>query len=272
MSAIEAIRRYDQFLMGNKKFTLKGPYDIEMSRPEDEEAVNDELDMFRLKSRKKKLAEQTARTKEEDALAVIRYMVIGILRWTPEDAMEHITPEIGAMLQIERVAKYVVYPPDVNRTDDRKEGYPWLINRAFPDDTKYDMRTRLLAIYEKVNRGELKQFPRYLFRGDDYEKKLSILLMDYISRNIPAYDIEDVYRIFADPVSGNRILKKANLFYAYRDFYDTPLSYLHSALGSESDDFYFNYYLFTDAVKDVERIEAEEKRKNKKHKTAQKQR
>ena len=252
MSAISAIRKYDQYLLGNERFTLKGPYDIDsVARLEEGDDSSDELDAILYEKKKSDFEDKTARAKEKDALAVVRYAVSNILGWSPEDAMNHLTIDIIEKLHFDRVAKYIIYPPDINRNDDRKEGYPWMIHKAFPSDTKYDMREQLLRIYKLVRSGELKQFPRYMFRGEDRDRKLAILLSDYISRNIPAEDIEDLYRLFSDPVRGNRILRKAKLFYAYKDFYESPMLYLHLSLGNEANGFFYNFYQYEDAVRVV---------------------
>ena len=250
MSAVTAIRRYEQFILGNKRFSLKGPYDVVTVRPEEEKDIRDELDSIRIEQKKKKSAETIARVKEEDALAVIRYAVRHILRWEPQDAAEHLTPNIISKLKLNDVIKYVSYPPDVSRSEDIKAGCPWLISRAFPNDVKYDMQAQLLKVYEKVKKGE-QQFPRYMFRGAGWDRKLAFLLNNYLSTNIPTGSVEDLYKLFAIPTEGNKILRKACLFYAYRDFYDSPLAYLHSALGNSGDDFYYNYYSYCEEVREV---------------------
>lgn len=252
MSAISAIRKYDQFLLGNSKFTLKGPYDIDSAvRPEEKTDSDDELDRLLYEKKKNDFMEKTARAKEEDALAVVRYAITDLLRWTPEEAMNLLTPDIIEKLRFDRVAKYVIYPADINRSDDKKEGYPWMIHRAFPNDTKYDMREQLLKVYEQVRSGKLDQFPRYMFRGEDRDKKLAILLSDYLAKHVPSSSVEDLYRLFANPTDGNRILRRAKLFYAYKKFYESPLLYLHLSLGDEADNFYFNFYQYMEAVRIV---------------------
>lgn len=252
MSAISAIRKYDQFLLGNSKFTLKGPYDIDSAvRPEEKTDSDDELDRLLYEKKKNDFMEKTARAKEEDALAVVRYAITDLLRWTPEEAMNLLTSDIIEKLRFDRVAKYVIYPADINRSDDKREGYPWMIHRAFPNDTKYDMREQLLKVYEQVRSGKLDQFPRYMFRGEDRDKKLAILLSDYLAKHVPSSSVEDLYRLFANPTDGNRILRRAKLFYAYKKFYESPLLYLHLSLGDEADSFYFNFYQYMEAVRIV---------------------
>lgn len=266
MSAISAIRKYDQYLMGNESFTLKGPYNIEtIPAYGTDNKGGDPLDISAMERKKKENAAKAAMAKEKDALAVVRYAVQCLLRWSPQDAAEHLTPEIIQMLRFDEVAKYVIYPPDLSKSDDRASGYRWLLHRAFPSEVGYDIKFHALSIYDQVRTGKLNQFPRYLFRGPDSKKKLAIMLCDYISRNIPAYDMEDLYRRFSNPIEGARILKKASLYYAYKEMFESPILYLHFSLGDDGDPFLFNYYQFADVERAMEaERKAEEKEKKKK--------
>ena len=208
---------------------------------------------------------RVAAAKEKDALAVVRYAVQSLLRWTPRDAAEHLTPEIVQKLKLDEVIKYVIYPPDLSRADDRLSGYRWLLHKAFPAEVGYDIKYQALGIYEQVRTGKLKQFPRYLFRGPDSRRKLAIMLLDYISRCIPASDVEDLYIKFSNPLAGIRILKKASLYYAYKEMFESPILFLHYALGDSGDPFLFNYYLFADVERAMKaEKEAEEKAEKKK--------
>lgn len=244
MSDYAAIKRYNQFIMGNADFQISTPIYIETVKEKElKKAKGTTVEVF-LRTKDREVDAETAKAKEADALAVVRHIITNILGWTPQEAIDHMTGEIIDMLRIDRLAAYVIYPTDVYEKDDRRDGYPWLISRAFPGKTSYNMRDQLLKVYEKVKNRELKQFPRYTFRGQDRDKKLSILLCDYISKNIPSGSVQDLYKAFSTPEKGNVILRKACLYYPYKDYYETPLLYLHIALGDRADDFLFNYYYF----------------------------
>ena len=243
MSKEGAIRTYDDYLLGNKpRFSLKSPHDLEVARVVKEAGEGDSLDVALAEARKREMNAKSAASKEADALAVIRYAVTSILGWTPQDAMEHITPEIVNKLKLDQVIKYISFPPDV----DKKNDFSWVVYKAFPHETKYDMAKQTIRVYNQVLSGEIPQFPRYMFRGEHGTEKLSIMLCTYISRNIPASSLDDLYKSFADSAEGTRILRKAALHNAYKEFYSSPLLYLHDALGSGGDPFLFNYYLYCD--------------------------
>lgn len=250
MSSQEAIRSYEDFLLGKKKLTLKSPYNIGKEKnPKDagtEDRKDTDMDMERA------AASGTAKTKakEQDAFAIVRYGVKNVLGWSPQDAVDHITPEIAKELGFDILAaKYVEFPKDL---DNRKD-YDWLVHMAFPSETKYDMEKDILELYRKVLAGEIKAFPRRTFKGENGRYKLTVLLNDYISKNIPFTDTESLYRIFGNTARGNETLKKAKLYYAYVDMYNSPLDYLHDTLGQARDWFLYNYYRYMDAYAAAER-------------------
>ena len=97
-----------------------------------------------------------------------------------------------------------------------------------------------------------------MFKGDNWDKKLSILLSEYVSTHVPVSGIDELYSKFADSIEGNRILKNASLYYIYWEFYESPLMYLHTSFCDSGDQFLFNYYLFKDALKESARKAAKE--------------
>ena len=187
--------------------------------------------------------------KELEALKVVRVIVLYILKWTPQQAADHMTKEIFEKTHLNEVAKYVNYPRDV----DKRTDYAWLIKRAFPNDVNYDLKKQIRGLYDKVLSGELSKFPKKVFYEHEGILKLSILLNDYISQNIPSSSIEDLYQVFSNQAEANKMLKQANLYYAYKDFYDTPLEYLHESLGIYQDNFLYSHYQLKEALKQVEK-------------------
>lgn len=47
-------------------------------------------------------------------------------------------------------------------------------------------------------------------------------------------------------------MHEAQLYYAYRVLYVTPLDYLHESLDERGDDFLYNYYLYMSACEEVD--------------------
>ena len=83
MSAVEAIRRYEESQLGRTQFYLKATQ-FKNGAPA---FIDKETEL-----KKKKLSDDE---KERDALSVVRYIVENVLGWTPEEAMVHITTAMG---------------------------------------------------------------------------------------------------------------------------------------------------------------------------------
>ena len=235
MSAQTAIRTYDNFIVGNGRFFLSSPYDMDTVDKKFEPA--DEIEkkmMFEKRVKNRKRAEEA---KERDALAIVRYVVTTILKWTPEDAIDHMTPELMKQLHLDMLRKYISVPPNVTKDDCQ-----WIIHKAFPLETSYDEKKQLFEIYNRILSGDLQRFPKGLFNGKDGSYRFGLLLKSYIAQNIPANNIRDLYEIFGDTARGWAILRDAQLFHSARPLYETPLDALHDALGDEGDVYYYNYY------------------------------
>lgn len=237
MSTVEAIRRYEESRLGRAQFYLKST----RLKNNDAGYTDKETEL-----KNKKLSDGE---KERDALSLTRYIVENVLGWTPEEAMVHITTDIGRRLGMNELFKYVDSPMEVRLSED----YRWLIHRAYPTQTRYDTQEPLFNLYHKIIAGEIKRFPRNFFMGKDGREKASALFRDYISRNIPAKSIGELYRIFSNNADGWNILRNAHLYHETAPYYSSPLEFLHDTLGPEADRFFYSYYQYMSAIAEVER-------------------
>lgn len=231
------LKLFEEYSIGKKKFVINAPSYVETVK---ESNISDYS-----KARREKLVESY---KEHEALKVVKYIINYILCWSPQEAADHMTKEIFEKTHLSEMTKYIAYPKDIDPDTD----YAWLIKRAFPKDVNYDISTQIRKLYEKIQNGEIKRFPKKVFYDHNGSLKLSILLNDFISTNIPSSSIEDLYIIFSDQAKSNKMLKKANLYYAYKDFYDTPLEYLHESLGIYQDNFLYSYYQLMEILKNID--------------------
>lgn len=237
MSAVEAIRRYEESRLGRAQFYLKST--------QSKSSANAYTDK-ETEAKKKKLSNNE---KERDALSLTRYIVEEVLGWTPEEAMAHITADIGRRLGMDSLLRYVDSPMEVKLSED----YRWLIHKAYPLQTRYDEQEPLFKLYHKIMNGEIKRFPRNFFIGKDGRKKASVLFRDYISRNIPAGSISELYRIFSNSADGWNILRDAHLYHETAPYYSSPLEFLHDALDREADKLLYSFYQYMSAVTEVEK-------------------
>lgn len=234
-----AIRNYEDALIGRRKFSLKIPSYLdrksvlEKGTAEDFERIRD-----------------IQASKENDALAVVRYAVTGILGWTPQEAFESFNGEIIKKLQLELACKHISFPRDLSPSSD----YWWIIYKAFPAQVSFDPYQRILNMYKKVLNGEIKYFPKKVFDGAEGFDYLNSILHYYITENIPADSIEDLYDYFGDKPKMIKELKQAKLFYAYKNRFYAPLDWLHSSLGEDANNFYYRnqQYMQAFAKKELE--------------------
>lgn len=226
-----AIRNYEDALIGRRRFSLKIPSYLER-KPIKEKGTFEDLERAR----------DIQASKENDALAVVRYAITNILGWTPQEAFVFFNKEVMQKLKLDQACKYIQFPRDLSPNSD----YWWIIYKAFPTQVSYEPYQRVLNMYKRLLKGEIKHFPRNVFDGTEGAEYLNSLLHYFISENIPANTVEDLYDAFGHSANIVKELKKAKLFYAYKNKFYSPLDWLHSSLEDESNSLYYHYQQYMD--------------------------
>lgn len=226
-----AIRNYEDALIGRRRFSLKIPGYLE-KKPIKEKGTFEDLERAR----------DIQASKENDALAVVRYAITNILGWTPQEAFVFFNKEVMQKLKLDQACKYIQFPRDLSPNSD----YWWIIYKAFPTQVSYEPYQRVLNMYKRLLKGEIKHFPRNVFDGTEGAEYLNSLLHYFISENIPANTVEDLYDAFGHSANIVKELKKAKLFYAYKNKFYSPLDWLHSSLEDESNSLYYHYQQYMD--------------------------
>ena len=226
-----AIRNYEDALIGRRRFSLKIPGYLER-KPTKEKVTFEDLERAR----------DIQASKENDALAVVRYAITNILGWTPQEAFVFFNKEVMQKLKLDQACKYIQFPRDLSPNSD----YWWIIYKAFPTQVSYEPYQRVLNMYKRLLKGEIKHFPRNVFDGTEGAEYLNSLLHYFISENVPANTVEDLYDAFGHSANIVKELKKAKLFYAYKNKFYSPLDWLHSSLEDESNSLYYHYQQYMD--------------------------
>ena len=247
-----ALRRYEDFLIGKKDFQLKSPSFVE-KKVNIKKGTVDEIDMLR----------DAKLSKEKDALAIIRYAITGILGWTPDEAFYYFNEKTLKALKLEQVCKHIEFPKDLKP----KVDYWWYIYKAFPAQVKYNPNERVLNLYRQMMKNEIKHFPKGVFEGQEGSDKLNLILHYFITENIPASTIEDLYDAFGNRAEAVKFLKEGKLYHAYKDKYSSPLDWLHDSLGADATNLYYRFQQFNELFPKVEKeLKAKKKLEGKKNK------
>lgn len=247
-----ALRRYEDFLIGKKDFQLKSPSFVE-KKVNIKKGTVDEIDMLR----------DAKLSKEKDALAIIRYAITGILGWTPDEAFYYFNEKTLKALKLEQVCKHIEFPKDLKP----KVDYWWYIYKAFPAQVKYNPNERVLNLYRQMMKNEIKHFPKGVFEGREGSDKLNLILHYFITENIPASTIEDLYDAFGNRAEAVKFLKEGKLYHAYKDKYSSPLDWLHDSLGEDANNLYYRFQQFNELFPKVEKeLKAKKKLEGKKNK------
>ena len=190
----------------------------------------------------------SAADKESAAKEIVCYAVTELMRWSPEEAMEHMTESIMDALKLTSIVKgYITLPPDLIRQSD----YDYIIAKCF--GISYDHRKQLQRQFQRIQSGEIKKFPKETFKGTNGRAKAAYLLKEFISKNIAAGSIEELYERFADSAAMNKAFERAEIYHVCHRLYGSPLEFLHYSLDTESrDDFLFTLYQLSAVYKETE--------------------
>ena len=187
-------------------------------------------------------SEKTERV--EKCVAMIQYAVTYILGWTPETAVEHMTPGIMRQLRLDYlVTQYLSDDMDAGVILD--EDIDYIMSYVF--DLPFDRKKILLRMYDRIRRGEINRFSPNLFDGEEGQNRAAYLLGRFIAENFAFSSIADLYARFSDKGKIDRQLKAVNLYTASTR-YQNPLEYFHLSLSQdERDDFLYNFYQYMNA-------------------------
>ena len=192
----------------------------------------------------------TAEEKSNAAKMLVRFGVRDLLRWTPQEAVDHISKKIMSLMCFDVLMRYIKFPTDLDPSVD----FDYMIALCFPNEVRYDVRRQVVRLRERIERNELKKFPKNIFDGERGRQKAAILLNAFISEKISAKDTTDLYRQFANIAKMNRMLKEYGIDYVCSCLYNTPLEYLHYSLPvattpeelmePHQDEFLFAFFQF----------------------------
>lgn len=179
------------------------------------------------------------RDKLEQAKAYVKTAIEKGLGYTFEVAVDRVTYEqLEKLGCINAIKKYFEVPSGV----DIKRDTDWIVSYAF--NKEYDYKTFALRLYKRIRNGKLRGFPRNYFEGMMGKRKAAVILRDFISTDIVAHDMNELYELFASR-SIYSALDKAGLADVCTNYYASPLDFLHESLSpSERSTMLYNIYSY----------------------------
>ena len=178
---------------------------------------------------------------EKRALEVFRYAFDTYLRWTPEQLHTGLTIEILALLKLNLLLKYIIYPPEADR---KKDVYP-VVAKLYPGRFNESIRDTVCRVYNRILSGERDKFPKEFFDGNEGMYKAILCFQFMLNRMPPFTSTKEMYKSFTGP-SGSNILRKYKLYAVSSGMFEYPLDFLHASLpDTMKSDFYYHFYRFT---------------------------
>lgn len=187
----------------------------------------------------------TEREKYIEIGNIWRYAITHLLKWTPEEALVYLTDDIVKELHLDKTLKAIGYEKNGRKCI---VDYSFILQHAFPDKIKFDIRKEAIAEYEKIakigkwaNDNEPFKYPKKFFLDCDGIIRANCLLLYVTSLYLSDMTISEQYEFFSDTSKAKRWLKKKCLDSPIKLIYKNPLEYFHDSLPYNQKDEYIYY-------------------------------
>ena len=195
-------------------------------------------------------AEMPAEEKSRKALKIVRWVIEEMLEWSPKDAKEHFGEKEVKVFKLERIIQKIIYPQDVSYRD-----YPYLISLIFPDEIEYDATEGIINMWDDILANEGKRFSGNLFDDESGKQRAYTLLEEFNRRYIPAANVSELYKAYADSSKINNLLREAKLFTSLSKLQTYPIGLLHEMIKNRysgmEDEFLYAIYLYQNVQNNV---------------------
>ena len=177
-----------------------------------------------------------------------RYAITNLLHWTPQEALLYLNDQIIRALKLNKTYEALGIDSKCTNIPD----YRCILQYAFPDEIKYDIKTEAIEGYERIikagkwaNNTEKSKYPKGFFDGKDGITR-SAAILNYAINNFLSYmTTEELYEFFAKKAQAKSWLTEKKMNVALKFTYESPLDYLHYSLPFNKKD---NLYYYAEVV------------------------
>ena len=214
-------------------------------------SINSNVSMYidsLIKGTEYKLRGHSKEDKEKKALEVLRYFVTEYMKWTPEEAREHMTESVMNIFRLRDVIRYLEYPDDVRiPTEGKRISFTtirYILHRAFPDEIGFSETDAVIELWNDIRTGRETKFMGNFFDGEEGEKRRFCLFGEFLRRYVST-DITGMYMAFSNSAKINRKMLEVKLGTIISGYYACPLDMLHDYLMHYGEENRFLYTIYS---------------------------
>lgn len=175
----------------------------------------------------------------EHALLVMRYAFDTYLGWSPEALSHLINKQLLEELSLYPLMKHIRYPIEY----DKEKDYYYLVTLIYQRHT-LGLFAKTIHSYEAILSNNKVKYPKDYFVGRDGLLRSAFCLQYMITHYVQYRTLNDLYSIFSTE-EAYQYLRKYKLYNVCRDYFDTPVDYLHYSLSPyQRSSFFYHYYKF----------------------------
>lgn len=148
---------------------------------------------------------EAALANEKRALRCIRYALEEILQWDADKAIKQFDRYIIKIMKLEKLLTYISFPPEVPFGDPR-----YILSLLYPDKIRMNQQDLIEEVYERVLKGDGKQFPREYFVGGIGFRRFCFCLKYLLENKKTFTTVEEIYEFF-NSAAGKKFLYEYRL-------------------------------------------------------------
>lgn len=177
---------------------------------------------------------------ERYAMLLIQYLCEEILKISPQQAQDMLTPQLLEKWQLKDIYKKIKFPNDLRTEYDMF----YVAYKIWPKQVKLAEQDIYLKMYQRILDGDKLKFPKDHFSNQNGMIKVCAYLKYAIENFGNFTTVSEMYNFFGNTKKAREFLKEYKLFLPYKLFFDTPVEFLHYTLHpAQRIPFLYEFYV-----------------------------
>lgn len=195
---------------------------------------------------------EAALANEKRALRCIRYALEEILQWDADKSIKQFDRYVIKVMRLEKLLSYISFPPEVPFGDPR-----YILSLLYPDKVRMNQQDLIEEVYERVLKGDGKQFPREYFVGGIGFRRFCFCLKYLIENKKTFTTVEEIYEFF-NSAAGKKFLYEYRLKVPADQFAISMMDAIYNITKREPHStLLYHFYCFQNNLKKLNNLDDE---------------
>jgi len=171
------------------------------------------------------------------ALQIMKYAFDTYLHWSAEQLRDYLTLKVMERLKLQPLIRHIIFPVELDCNRDLFY-IAWLL---YPKTVHFSEKELILRVYKNLLDRKIQKYPKEFFDGMSGYRRAQVCLRYMVEQFVPVSTIDALYEFFASP-DCYKVLRQKKLLVVCRDWFASPVDYLHQSLPKEQQNNFLYYY------------------------------